>query len=743
VTTPLDPAGAASLAAAAGELIAPLAPAATPEPLPWVAAAQPARVEVDTTARYPLLLVTLLADLELDAVVVSPTLLSGGAAAAQPAARFAPWTQAGSAVVAAVPPVDDAGTAAPFRLECTATRITPDGAETPLVAATLRETVRVDLVQGLLGRLLAVILAEKPRLRRQARELRAMRTLAVAAGNALDRTGSDLRCPRFADELVWDPARRTPSTRPLSPPGALEDDVSYRARLQVLRGLRLPSPPWIDSVVNGPGPPEQPGTGWMAAVGLMDRIAIDESANALLLAFRLIAPGSPHGREQLLDAIRRIHLVWPAGSAAGDAAHLGRMVPPSVRHRTDATRVALASWSAPSDEPVAPSLAAALQVLDERCQRLGARPWPALLAGQRDAGGSRFELGLGGRLAAPDPARLDAAVAAAGGDPGLAPRPRDIDPAGAWLLTACGLRTVEQDSDHSVFISTVPMGPLVIDVEPSPDDPIPLTMAARLPTAADPSHDAPMAEVVATVAATGLVPEPAPAGVLAAMQPAQALPGLDVVLAAVGLPVVDQVAGFVARMGGISARDYAIFDLGPDRTRAARADPATLAELLDVAQRADASSAVAIVTGGGTLALILSVVGLPLAGSNLAARHTVFYRWEARGLAGTAAAVAPRRGPAVQVRGPGVGISLVSCLVHLREGANDPYEWRPALPPGSLLTLRQYEHLMNIVELVTPVGVRADTSAIRHQHVDVDGSGAPVPLPASAARTYRHYRTLR
>jgi hypothetical protein len=743
VATSLDSAGAASLAAAARELIAPLAPSATPEPLPWVAAAQPARVEVDTVVRYPLLLVTLLADLELDAVVVSPTLLGGGTAAAQPAARFAPWTQAGSALVAAVPPVDDAGTAAPFELECVATRITPDGTETPLAAATLRETVRVDLVQGLLGRLLAVIMAEKPRLRRQARELRAMRTLAVAARNALDRTGADLGCPRFRDELVWDPERRTPSTRPLDPPGTLEDDASYRTRLQVLRGVRLASPAWIDSVVNGPGPPERPGAGWMAGVGLTDRIAIDESSNALLLAFRLVAPDLPHGREQLLDAIRRVHLVWPAGSAAGDAAHLDRMVPPSVRDRTGATRAALANWSAPPDQPVAPSLATALQVLDERCQRLGARPWPALLAGQRDAGGSRFELGFGGLLAAPDPAQLDAAVAAAVGDPDLAPRPRDADPAGAWLLAACGLRTAEQDPDGAVFISTVPMGPLVVDVEPSPEAPIPLTLAARLPTAADPSHDAPMAEVVARVAGADLAPAPAPQDVLAAMQPARALRGLDVVLAAVGLPVVDEVDGFVARMGGIPTRQYAIFDLGPRRTSAALADPATLAELLDVAQRADASSAVAIVTEAGTLALILSVVGLPLAGSNLAARHTVFYRWEARGLAGTAAEVSPRRGPAVRIRTPGVGISLVSCLVHLREGANDPYEWRPTLPPGALLTLRQYEHLMNIVELVTPVGVRADTWTIRHHHVDVDGSGVPVPLPPSAARTYRHYRSLR
>jgi hypothetical protein len=78
--------------------------------------------------------------------------------------------------------------------------------------------------------------------------------------------------------------------------------------------------------------------------------------------------------------------------------------------------------------------------------------------------------------------------------------------------------------------------------------------------------------------------------------------------------------------------------------------------------------------------------------------------------------------------------------VHLRTGNNDPYEWSPALPPDSLLTLRQYEHLLNIVELLTPVGVRVNTWEIRQHHVDVDGSGTATALTAGAARTYRHYR---
>ena len=89
--------------------------------------------------------------------------------------------------------------------------------------------------------------------------------------------------------------------------------------------------------------------------------------------------------------------------------------------------------------------------------------------GSSDDGGSRFELGLGALLSAPDPAVLDAAVAAAEalGDPGLVPQPRSVDPAGAWLLDACGLRTVELTPDGTVFVSTLPMGPLVVDWSPA------------------------------------------------------------------------------------------------------------------------------------------------------------------------------------------------------------------------------------------------------------------------------------
>jgi hypothetical protein len=740
--TPVDLRGGASLASAAAELVAPLGTAATPEPLPW---AGPARVELGVT-RHPLVLVALLVDLETDAVVVTVTAVpAGGPPKPQPPVRFATYTEAGSALVAYVPDVDAAGSAGPFVLRVAAERIDATGAGSALVAAELRATVRVHLVQGVLGRVLALLLDEKQRLRRQAREITAMRALASAYGDALDRTGADLCCPRFADELVWDAERRCPGTRPLEPRGALEDDAAYRTRLGLLRGLRLPTPPWIDGALNGPGSAGTPGAGWLAQSGFTARASVDESLNPLLIAFRLVAPGSPHGRARLLDAVRRTHLVWPAGSARGDEAHDGRMVPQQVFERTAEARAALARWQLPDGQPVAPSLARALQRLDLRCEQLAARPWPALLAGQFDEGGSRLELGLGALLAPPDAAALDAAVAAATalGDPRLVPRGRDVDPAGVWLLAACGLRTAVQLADGTVFVSTAPMGPLVIDVDPTPDSPVPLTLTAHLESGVDPAHDTPMADVVTALSAEGLLPESAPREFIDAIQPAEAVPALRAVIVGLNLPAVDAVQAFAERMASFPGREYAVFDLGDARTTALIADPEVLNAVLTAAARAGASSVVPVVTAGGRLALVLAVSGLPLAGSNLAARHTLFHRWQVRGLAGEPVELGSRRGQTVQVRWPGLGISVVSCLVHLRTGGNDPYEWRAGLPDGALLSLRQYEHLLNIVELVTPVGVRADTSTIRRQHVDVDGSGRPFALPPSAARTYRHYRTDR
>src|SRR4051812_16770849 len=109
--TVLDPAGvgAGSLAAASSELIGPLATAAVPRPLTL----QPSTVKpqaqavVDVVTRRPLVLVTLLRDLTAETLTISTATQVGTAPVqTQPVVTFAPYTAAGTALVAAVPTTD-------------------------------------------------------------------------------------------------------------------------------------------------------------------------------------------------------------------------------------------------------------------------------------------------------------------------------------------------------------------------------------------------------------------------------------------------------------------------------------------------------------------------------------------------------------------------------------------------------------------------------------------------------------
>ncbi len=737
--------GAASLAVAGDELIGPLSGAVTPAPLPWSAGST---VVVDEPTHQPMVICTLLGDLADDAIEVVVSLVPGnGPDMPQPVIRFAQWSEHGTELLAYVPPTDLEGTAAPFTLRAAATHIAADGTSMLLSANDTAAAVRLDLVQGVLGRLAAVLLSEKSRLRRQARELRAMRALNEAHADALDRIGADLGCPRFADQIKWDPTGKQVGTVPLTPPGAVEDDSSYRARLRILRGVRLPSPTWIDSVVNGSGKPADPGAGWLADVGFAPRLTVNEASNPLRVTFRLLSSGHPNGRAELLDAIRLTHLVWPAGSAPGDAAHAARMISPAARQRIAAARVALKSFSLPATQPVAASLAFAIQRLVAWQTTLNVKVFGTLLGGQQDGGGSRYELGLGANFKAPKTNNLAKAVTKAMqlGDPALVPVPAADDPVGAWLLEACGFRTAELLADGSVYVSCLATGGLIVDVTPGPDAAIPLNLAARLESAGDAKHEAPLAGVVAALAADGLTPMANPAPLVSGIKPTSSNAGVATALTELGLPILADataVSDVATRMTKVDTRAYVVFDLGSGTTTAIANDPSKLAALLGQAARGGASSGLPVITSAGHLALIMGIVDLPRAGNNLASQHTVAYRWQVRGLAGRAASLWPRIGPNTKVAKPGEGLSLVTCLAYVRDGHNDPYEWRPTLATGALLSLRQYEHLMNVIELVTPLGVRADTWSIRREHVDVDTSGTPTPLPASAARTYRRYRPL-
>src|SRR4051812_25334991 len=156
--------GAGSLAAVARELIGPYADALTPRPLSFTGGPGDPGVTVPAGARWPLVLLTLCADLDGATVTAVPRLATPGAD--QPPVVYAPWSQAGSSPAAFVPATGDAAAAAASALTTTARRTAPDGTTTTVDATGLPGLLRFDLVQGMAGRLMTVLLAEKARLRR-------------------------------------------------------------------------------------------------------------------------------------------------------------------------------------------------------------------------------------------------------------------------------------------------------------------------------------------------------------------------------------------------------------------------------------------------------------------------------------------------------------------------------------------------------------------------------------------------
>jgi hypothetical protein len=191
------------------------------------------------------------------------------------------------------------------------------------------------------------------------------------------------------------------------------------------------------------------------------RFAVVEEDDELAIAIRVVGAGPGAQRDNLLTYVRDARLVRPL--PAGNRAHRRRLLPSHERARIEALRGLLRkhlafTGQAATDPALSEGLAAAL-VLAARCREaLGlAGPW-ALRRAQDGAGGSRYELGLGADAEAPTPAEVRRLFEAVGdprrppaADPdveavlgGTEPVAPGEDRDGAWLLHACGLRTVHR-----------------------------------------------------------------------------------------------------------------------------------------------------------------------------------------------------------------------------------------------------------------------------------------------------------
>ena len=462
--TAIDPDlyGAASHRNLVEHLTAPLGAGAVTSP---VAIDNAGRASVDWAARYPLLLVAPTAPVDMQPLSVVATIPAPGGGTEAVTLVFAPYTEAGAFLVVYAPHPDDEP--APFGIELALTdgsAAVPD----PQIAS----RVRLELLEGVLGRTLYALGAEKSRLRRHGREGAAMRLLARARDSALDRIGVELAVPRFADALLF-------SSGDITSKVEREADDDYRRRLALYRRLFLRTEREALELLNGPGAALDANAGAIGQLAqslpaasrpaYQKRFAIVDKDNEFAVGIKLVAAGDPAFKDNFLEFIRSVYLIWPGTTAAANTAHSTRFLPAVKRDRESAMRADLralfdfGTFAAGPEPALAPLLAAAM-IRAARCIRAlaGPSPWPIFRA-QHGDGGSRYELGLGVDAKRLTSAELNAMrtrhAALKAADPGFGqvadPETRGLlsamepvsaaaDPDGLWLLEPCGLRTIHR-----------------------------------------------------------------------------------------------------------------------------------------------------------------------------------------------------------------------------------------------------------------------------------------------------------
>jgi hypothetical protein len=735
------------------------------------------RAEVTRSSRHPLLLAALSRPLAERRLRLRAALDPGAVAVTL---EFAPYTEAGAFLPLHLPPVDPVtATAAGFAMQLTLAEVASDGAESPVDAGEVAGRVELRLLEGLLGRVLYVLGAEKSRLRRVGREIAAMRRLATARDDALDRAGAELGVARLTDRLVVrDGAVETEARR--------EPDDELRRRLALYRPLLVPTRSRLLHLLNGAGAAADPNQGLLAGLGVTDRFRLVEGDDPFAIAVHLVGADTAAPRDNFLTWVRDTHLVWPQNTPQGNVAHAARYLPETTRQRITQLRRDLRSFllfdgDAATNPAFATFLAQAL-VRVGSCRAAGGVDAPmTVLRAQAADQGSRYELGMGVDVRLFPTDELDA-LGAALADPDRPPapdpeiealvrsmRPRAAadDPEGRWLLEPCGLRTVHRVDSDTVYVSHLPNFGLVITGQNATDPPgeaaagSPLFFEARYQAPGDPGANAVLQAGLVRAAQEWAAQGGAPWTVLAdADAPARwdEARAVEVdppepvatALAGGGLRVLADPSGAVATLKELPGELLQTLQLDPDQAAAlgtGSPDAANdLLALVGILRAQGLTSVLPLVTGAGDVLLVVGVIGLPGAGLNLDERRATGFRWYA-------VPIVPGGGPAGDLSAAGSralftpqrpGLSAIVVLGYARTGGGtDPYQYRVELPEGSLLDLLQYEFLMNLLDHTFPAGVEVNTFALRRRHVDLDGDGQADPLPPTASRTFRRFRTGR
>jgi hypothetical protein len=346
---------------------------------PFAAGARARDIAVDAlgqavvaeVTRDPLLVVAPTVGLDDSGLRVSAVLLADSSPASFKVVEFAPYTEAGAFLPLHLPSVDQTvRTAAAFTLVLKLFQVAADGIAAAVPTNQIAAQVRVQLIEGMFGRLLFAISSEKHAMRRQGRELAAMRLLAKAKNDALDRVGAELGVPRLADRLAaagghiilqpWTDATGSPIPEP---------DDNYRRRLTLFRPFLKPTRTRLMDTLNGPGASADPNAGLLSGLGVHGRFSIDERVNPFAVAVHLVSTGPDVVRTNFLNYVRAVHLIWLQDEATANGVHAARALSSEHRAAVEALRTSLRqSFDFPAQAAIAPLLASTLDRVG-RCRR--------------------------------------------------------------------------------------------------------------------------------------------------------------------------------------------------------------------------------------------------------------------------------------------------------------------------------------------------------------------------------------
>jgi hypothetical protein len=771
------------------------------------------RIEVAGLAREllrePLLLITLTKTIGSNRLKVEAMLSSNNPPRSLLSVEFAPYTEEGASLPLYCPPVAaDTQIANEFTVTLTVTEFATDQDTrgTAIAPADISRYLEAHLLQGVMGRMLYLLGAEKQRIRRQAREVAGMRALDLARDNALDRLGADLGVPRFIDFLRF--RKPNPNEAPaifntfrfnelrfgsgfsgeIVAEPRREPDEEYRRRLAIYQPFLVPNFQRVLNTLNGSGMMADQNRGLLSQLGVVERFRVFEENNDFGIGIHLVAVGNPALRTNFLNHARNVYLIFPNRNSTTDQIHNARPLSRSKVQQIDALRTRLnQTFTFDADAAIAPMLATALDRVGRCRQALGiSTPWRVFRAQdsrpQASGGSSRYELGLGVEVSKFTIAQLNQ-MAAQHADPNrprgdaeieallqsMTPLSPTEDPEGRWLLNPCGIRTAHRTGSNRLYLSHLPTFGMEITGTASAISGRSMALAVRYHAPGDPGSDFVLSKGLEAALAEWRAGGNDPWTVLSdadarliwdRAQP----PGFGVrqILQAAGLSASDTPGEIVQQLkltpenGGIPEELFETIRLPNSLAQNILTGQTnvigSLRTLVRLLRQYGISAALPLIIDNTDVLLVIGVTGLPGVGVNLSDQRSTGFRWyivpiypskNVRQQNPSPADVIGSSGSRTTLTPGRDGLLAVITVGYARRGLTDPYQIRVELPSNAVLDLLQYEFLMNLLQHLHPLGIEVDTFAIRQYHVDLDGDGNPDPLQLNISKTYRQFRRPR